>query len=73
MHTPKAIFLVKLIIASVVAALVLSACGRQDATVPGSSNTGISSPETPAESRVVAGGDWLVPSTVGIGGCCTAR
>ena len=68
MNTPKAIFLVKWIIASVVAALVLSGCGRQDATVPGSSNnTGISSPDTPADPPVVAGGDWLVPSTVGMG------
>lgn len=69
MNSPKAICLVKWIIASVVAALVLSGCGRQDATATGSSDgTGTSAPDTPADPRVVAGGDWLVPSAVGIGG-----
>lgn len=51
------------------AVLVLSGCSSQGATVPGSpDSTGSSAPDTPATEQFIAGGDWLVPYTVGIGG-----
>jgi hypothetical protein len=69
MNTAKSFRMSTWIIASAAAALVLSGCSGQDATAPGSSDKiSTSAAGTPAAPRFIAGGDWLVPQKVGIGG-----